>query len=266
MILRNHAAPLRRRPERDARRLHELLQLCRRVRPDDPAARHHDRPLRLGQQLDRLLHLVRIRARARFRQPRLREPDRLVVAALIERVARQIQVGRPRLCALRLAVGQIEKLRHPRRVRHPARPARDRRRHRQLVVLLEIVALERGKRRRAAQRHHRHAVQVGVRHPRQQIGRGRPRGRHADPRQTLDPRVAVRRHRRALLVTAVDRADAVFGAVARRFNDRPPHDVEEILNPLLHHLASKQFRAHLFRHRLFLPCGIDVRDLPAIRP
>ena len=248
VVFRHDAATLGSGVEGDARCLHKLPQFGRSVRPEDARAGQDDRALGVGQQLDRFLDLVGIRARPRPRRARIGEPDRLVVRLLVERVAGQVEVGRPRLGALRLAVGEVEELGHPRRVRHAAGPAGDRHRHRELVVLLEVVALERRERRRAPQRDHRHTVEVGVGHPGQQVGRGRPGGGHADAGQPLHAGVPVRGHRRALLVAAVNRANPVLGGEPRRLDDWPAHDVEEVLDPLVHHLSSEQFRSHLLRH------------------
>ena len=58
-------------------------------------------------------------------------------------------------------------------------------------------------------RYERRAVEVGVRHARQQVGRARPQGSQTHAGVGREASVDVRHERRALLVTREDEADLV---------------------------------------------------------
>src|SRR5689334_7984699 len=64
MILRNHAATLGRRVKGNARFVDKSLQRWGRLRPDWPAPRKYDRPLRPLQECDRAFYHYRVGLRS----------------------------------------------------------------------------------------------------------------------------------------------------------------------------------------------------------
>ncbi len=223
------AARHQRGDDRDAGQGGQLRQLARRAGADHAAADVEHRTPRLADQPHGLLDLLGV---GRGDGP----------------VARQLQLGRPRERRLRLQCrlghvdqhrpgatgrGDVEGLgdraRDVGRVGDEEVVLGDRHRDAADVGLLEGVGADHRGADLAGDGHHRHRVHVRVGQRRHQVGRARPRGRHADADAPGRRGVPLRGVPGTLLVADQDVPDprGVHQGVVRR-EDRAAGDAEDV--------------------------------------
>ena len=223
------AARHQRRDDRDAGELGEQPQLLAGAGADHAAADVEHRPARLEQQPGGLADLLGVR------------PGHGPVAG-------QVQLGRPRERGLRLerGLGDVDEHRtgatgrgDVERLGDHARDLvgvgdqevvlGDRHRDAADVGLLEGVGADRGRGHLAGDGDHRHRVHVGVGDRRDQVGRARAAGGHADADLAGGDGVPLRGVAGALLVAHQDVPDlGVVEGVVRR-QDRAAGDAEDVL-------------------------------------
>ena len=159
-----------------------------------------------------------------------------------------IDVDRTRLAGHRLLQREVDLLRDALQVVHAIDLLAAAAHQFDLVDLLEHLAAELADRARAAERHHRAAVDQRVGHAGDQVGHAGAGRRHADARRLPQPAIGLARERRRLLVADVDHADAFRDAGGLGQQHRAAHDVEDVLDAFLLQALRQDFRAGQFRH------------------
>ncbi len=157
VVVRHHAAPLRRRVEGDARLLDELLHLGPGARPDHAAARDDHGLLGLRHGEDQRIDLLGVAERARIedRPARHRPVDLLLRYLGVENVAGEIEVGGAGLAAHGVLEGSVHLLGDALEVIDAVGPLHAAAHDRDLVDLLEHLPAELEDRARAADGDHR---------------------------------------------------------------------------------------------------------------
>ncbi len=254
MIVGHDATTLRGRVERDPGLLDELPHLVPGLRPQNPAARADDRPLRLLDRVDQCVDRLRfgIGPRLQDRPAHIAPIDLVLFAFGVEHVAREIEIDRPRLAERRLLKSEIDLLRDAFEIVHPIGvfdlpfEAFD------LVDLLEDLTAELADRARPADRDNRTAIDQRVGEAGAEIEGCRAARRHAHARPLRHPRIGLRHVGRALLVACIDQADAFLDAARFGIEHRPAHDEEQILDALRLEAPGEDFITGQFGHRFLL--------------
>ena len=259
MVVRHHAAPLRRRVEGDAGLLDELLHLGPGARPDHAAARDDHRLLGLGHGLDQRVDLLGVAERARVEdRPAAHGPVDLLLGNLgVEDVAGEIEIGGARLAAHGVLEGGVDLLGDALEIVDAVGPLDAAAHDRDLVDLLEHLPAELHVGARAADGDHRTAVDQRVGEAGGEIDDAGAARRHAHGRLLQQPGVGLAHQRGGLLVAHVDGADALLDAGGLRQQHRPAHDEEQVLRAFLLERFRQDFRAGQLCHcRLFHRQGV----------
>ena len=221
--------PHERLGHRDPRGAGELAERRRGAAPDHAVAGQRHRVERAADEVGGLEQL----AGRRLRAHRLAAGQRLEVLHVARHhVLGQLDVCRARLLALRDLEGLADDLRDDVRVRQLRVPLGDRTHHaldvdvlvRLLVHPLEVAL--------TGERDHRRAVEVGVRHRRDEVHRARPERAEADARAAGQPPPDVGHVGRALLVAHRHELDRRVRERFVQVERLLPGDPENVLHAL----------------------------------
>ena len=250
MVVRQHAAALGRGVERDAALIDELGELGPGLGPDHAAARKDDRLLGLADRVDerRDLPLVAQRTRVEQRPPGQAPVDLLLRDLRVENVAGEIEIDRTGLAEHRPLERVVHLLGNALEVVDPVGPLGARLHDRELVDLLKHLAPELPDRARAADRHHRCAVDQRVGDSGRQIDDAGAARRHADARLLQQAAVGLAHEGGGLLVADVERPNAFLDAGGFREQHRAAHQEKQDVGALVLERARQNFRTGQFRH------------------
>src|SRR5215469_8003653 len=154
-----------------------------------------------------------------------------IVYPSVENVARQIDVDRTRLSTGRDPEGLVDDLRNATRINYPLGPLGNRLEHPNLIHFLKRAHPRLRDRTGASKGDDRDRIEKCVAYSGNQIRRTRSGGREADSRLPADAAVSMCRHRRGLLVTHIDRSEALDTARGD-VDHRSAGQVEDRLHPL----------------------------------
>ena len=206
------------------------------------------------QRHDQRIDLLGIAERARIEdRPAAHGPVDLLLGDLgVENVAREIEIRRPRLAAHGVLEGVVHLLGNALEVVDPVGPLHAAAHDGDLVDLLEHLPAELEDRARAADGHHRAAVDQRIGHAGGEIDHAGAARRHAHAGLLQQPAVGLPHQGGGLLVAHVDRADAFLDAGGFRQQHRPAHDEEQVLRAFLLQGLRQDFRTGQFCHGRFL--------------
>ena len=229
---------------RDTGQLGQVEQLLGGLAADHAAADVEHRLARLGDQLGRLTDLAAVRLGVRLvsGQLELRRPRERALA--LQHVLGDVDQHRPRPSA----GGDVECLGDDARdvvtVAHQEVVLGDRHRDAGDVGFLERVGADQGAPDLPGDRDHRNRIHVGVGQRRDQVGRTRTRGRHADADPAGGVRVAAGGVAAALLVTHQHVAQLlrIEQWVVHR-KHRPARDAEDDVDAELLERADNRLRS-----------------------
>jgi len=193
-----------------AEQIGELVQLARRIREDDAAARVDVRALRRQQQRDGLADLARVAFRDGVVRAQRHALQRLVLARRLRHVLRNVDqhgagpAGTGDIESFLDGGGEIAHVLHEEVVLHAGTRDTDR------IALLKRILADRSSRHLAADDHHRDRVHIGRRDARHRIGDAGAGGHEAHANLAGRARVGVGGVNRGLLVAHQDVLELVL--------------------------------------------------------
>ena len=222
-----------RRHHREAGQLRQCSERLGRSSLEDAATGIDHRPVRLGHQPRRVLHLLGVTLHVRLVAREVDAVRPVPVHLLVRHVLGQVDEHRSRTPGRRHVEGLAHDARDLARVGHEPVVLRDRHRDADRVALLERVGADHRVRHLPGDHHDRDRIHVGVAQRRHDVGGSRAARDHRHAGTTGRVRVSLGHVAGALLVTHEDVADRRVDQRVVDGQDRPAGQAEHDFDRLV---------------------------------